>query len=278
MSVHTTGTVVMEPPTGWSALRLGEVWRARDLLLFFAWRDIKVRYAQASLGVAWAVLQPLLMMAVFAIFFGKLAKIQSGSDVPYPVFALAGLVPWTFFANSLGAAAESLVTSANLVSRVWFPRLVLPAGAMVAWVPDVFLASGLLLALMAIYGIAPPLTALLLPVFVAFAFLAAASVGVWFAALNVRYRDVRYAVPFIVQLWLFATPVIYPASLVPEKYRFLAGLNPMAGVVEGYRWALLGKESPPWGLMGISMLALVVILVSGLYYFRRVEHGFADVI
>lgn len=277
MSVHAAETVVMEPPTGWSALRLGDVWRARDLLLFFAWRDIKVRYAQASLGVAWAVLQPLLMMAVFTIFLGKLVKLPPGAP-PYPVFALAGLVPWTFFASSLGAAAESLVTSANLVSRVWFPRLVLPAGAMVAWLPDVLLASAMLLGLMGLYGIAPPLTTLLLPVFVAFAFLAAASVGVWLAALNVRYRDVRYAVPFIVQLWLFATPVIYDISLVPRRFRMVAGLNPMTGVVEGYRWALLRQGHPPWGLMGISLLASTALLVGGLYYFRRVEHGFADVI
>ncbi len=278
MSVHTAGTVVMEPPHGWSALRLGEVWRARDLLLFFAWRDIKVRYAQASLGVAWAVLQPLLMMAVFTIFFGNLAKIPTVEGVPYAVFAFAGLVPWTFFANAMGAAADSLVNSANLVSRVWFPRLVLPAGAMVSFLPDVLIASALLLGLMAIYGMAPPLTALLLPLFIAFAFLAAASIGVWLAAVNVRYRDVRYAVPFIIQVWLFATPVIYPATIIPERFRFIAGLNPMAGVVEGFRWALLGAGPPPWGLMGISFLALSVILVSGLFYFRRVEHGFADVI
>lgn len=277
MSRRAHDTVVIEPPDGWSALRLGEVWRARELLYFLAWRDLKVRYTQAALGVAWAVLQPLLMMAVFTVFLGRLAKIPS-DGLPYPLFALAGLLLWTFFANALGSATMSLVSSANLVSKVWFPRLVLPIATMLAWLPDVAVASVLLFALMLVYGIAPPLTALLLPVFALAALVTAASVGVWLSALNVSYRDIRYAMPFIIQLWLFATPVAYPASLVPERYRFLLGLNPMSGVVEGFRWALLGQRSPPWGLMGVSGAVVVAVLVSGLYYFRRVEHGFADVI
>ncbi len=277
MGRHSHETVVIEPPDGWSALRLGEVWRARELLYFLAWRDVKVRYTQAVLGVAWAVLQPLLMMAVFTVFLGRLAKVPS-DGLPYPVFSLTGLLLWTFFANALGSSTMSLVSSANLVAKVWFPRLVLPIATMLAWVPDVAIASVLLFGLMLVYGIAPPLTALLLPVFVLAALVTAASVGIWLAALNVSYRDIRYAMPFIIQLWLFATPVAYPASLVPEKYRFLLGLNPMTGVVEGFRWSLLGQRSPPWGLMAVSGAVVMAVLVSGLFYFRRVEHGFADVI
>ena len=277
MKAHGGATIVLEPAVGWAALKLGEVWHSRELLLFLAWRDIKVRYAQAALGVAWAVIQPLLMMLVFTVFLGHLAKIPSGG-VPYAVFAFAGLVPWTLFANATGGAAQSLVGSANLVSRVWFPRLVLPGAALLSFVPDVAIASLLLIGLMLLYGMSVPVTALMLPVFVAFALLAAASVGVWLSALNVAYRDVRYAVPFVIQLWLFATPVAYPASLVPANYRDLLGLNPMAGVVEGFRWALLGQGQPPWVLMGVSSLVLITLLVTGMFYFRRVEHGFADVI
>ncbi|MHB8185464.1 MAG: ABC transporter permease [Dermatophilaceae bacterium] len=277
MKGHDGATVVLEPAVGWSALKLGEVWQSHELMLFLAWRDIKVRYAQAALGVAWAVIQPLLMMVVFTVFLGHLAKIPS-DGVPYAVFAFAGLVPWILFANATGGAAQSLVGSANLVSRVWFPRLVLPGAALLSFLPDVAIASLLLIGLMIFYGMSVPVTALMLPLFVAFALLAAASVGVWLSALNVAYRDVRYAVPFVIQLWLFATPVAYPASLVPAGYRDLLGLNPMAGVVEGFRWALLGQNQPPWALMGVSALVMVALLVTGLYYFRRVEHGFADVI
>jgi lipopolysaccharide transport system permease protein len=277
VSTHAQDTVVIQPADGWSALRLGEVWKARELLYFLAWRDVKVRYTQAALGVAWAVLQPLLMMAVFAVFLGRLAKVPS-DGVPYPVFSLAGLLLWTFFSNALGSATQSLVNSANLVSKVWFPRLVLPLGSMLAWLPDVAIGSVLLFGLMLVYGIAPPLTALALPLFVFAALSTAASVGVWLSALNVAYRDIRYAMPFVLQLWLFATPVAYPASLVPERYRFVLGLNPMTGVVEGFRWALLGQRPPPWGLMGVSAVVVAAVLLSGLYYFRRVEHEFADVI
>ncbi len=269
--------IVIEPANGWSALRLGELWRNRELLVFFAWRDVKVRYAQAGLGAAWAVLQPLIMMAIFSLFLGSFIKVPS-DGLPYPLFALGGLVPWTFFSNALSGASESMVGSANLVQKVWFPRLLLPLGAIVSWLPDVMIASVLLMVVMLMYGLVPHATALLLPLFVVFAMLAAASVGVWLSALNVRYRDVRQAVPFVIQLWLFATPVAYPASVVPAQYRELLGINPMAGVVEGFRWALFGRKHPPWGLMGISAAAILLTLVSGLYYFRRVEHGFADVI
>jgi lipopolysaccharide transport system permease protein len=270
-------TIRITPVSGWTALQLGEVWQRRELMLFLTWRDIKVRYAQTALGVAWAVLQPLALMVVLTVFLGRLAGVPS-DGYPYAVFALAGLVVWTFFANAVTGAANSLIGSANLVSRVYFPRLVLPGAALMSFLPDVAIASALLMALMLVYGVSIPVTALLLPVFIAFAMLVAASIGVWLAALNVAYRDVRYAVPFLIQLWLFATPVAYPASLVPDRLRDLLGLNPMAGVVEGFRWALLGQRPPPWGLMAVSGLVAVVVLVTGAFYFRRVEHRFADVI
>jgi len=269
--------MVIRPPQGWAALRLDDVWQSRDLVYFLTVRDIKVRYAQALLGIAWAILQPLLMMSIFTIFLGHLAKVPS-DGLPYPVFALAGLVPWTFFANAVTEATNSVVASANLVSKIWFPRLVLPLAAILSWLPDLVIASGLLVVVMLIFGIVPPLTAMLLPAFAFFAVLAAASVSVWLAALNVAYRDVRYAIPFVVQLWLFATPVVYPASLAPARFRVLLGLNPMSGVVEGFRWALLGGPQPPWALMAVSATVSLLVLIGGLYYFRHAEYGFADVI
>lgn len=269
--------VVITPARGWRALDLGDLWHHRDLLYFIAWRDVKVRYAQAAIGVAWAVLQPLLMMLVFTVFLGRLAKVPS-DGLPYPVFALGGLVPWTYFANATAGATESLVSSSNMVSKVYFPRLVIPLGAVLSWLPDLFVSSTILVTVMLVYGITPTWTVILLPVFAAFAVLAAASVSVWLSALNVAYRDVRYAVPFIIQVWLFGTPVVYPASLIPDQYRILYGINPMAGVVEGFRWAVVGGASPPWSLMTVSAVMAGLLLVAGLYNFRRVEHGFADVI
>jgi lipopolysaccharide transport system permease protein len=274
--VHSRNLVI-EPPRGWARLGLRELWEHRDLLYFLSWRDIKVRYAQASMGVAWAVLQPLLMMVIFTIFLGRLAKVPS-DGLPYPVFALSGLVPWTYFANSVTSATESLTANANVVSKVYFPRLLVPFAALLSWLPDLAIASVLLVVLMLIYGIVPAATIVLLPVFAMFAVLAAASVGIWLSALNVSYRDVRYAVPFVIQLWLFATPVVYPASLVPEQWRALYGLNPMAGVIEGFRWALFGGGAPMWGLMGVSLVVTLALFVGGLYWFRRVEHRFSDVI
>lgn len=269
--------IVIEPPRGWSHLGTTELWHHRELLFFLAWRDIKVRYAQAAIGVAWAVIQPLLMMAIFTIFLGRLAKVPS-DGIPYPVFAFCGLLPWTYFANAVGGATNSLVVSSNLVSKVYFPRVVIPMAALLAWLPDLAIASVMLIVLMLIYGIVPAATTLLLPAFALFAVLAAASVSTWLSALNVSYRDVRYAIPFVIQLWLFATPVVYPASLVPERWRPLLGLNPMAGVVEGFRWALFRANAPSWGLMSVSLTVTLVLFLGGLYWFRRVEHRFADVI
>lgn len=268
---------VLEPRRKWSSFGVRDVGSSRDLLYFLALRDIKVRYSQAALGVAWAVIQPLLMMVVFSFFLGRLAKVPS-DGIPYPVFAFTGLLPWTYFANAVGTSTDSLVSSSNLVSKVYFPRLVIPLASLLAWLPDFVIGSAILVVLMLAYGIVPGAGILLLPVFFAFTFLAAASVGVWLSALNVAYRDVRYAVPFLLQLWLFATPVVYPARLVPGRYRLFLGLNPMAGAVEGFRSAFVGAHAPPWGLIGLSFATTAVLLAGGLYYFSRVERFFADVI
>lgn len=275
MSATATRLRVMEPGR---PIALREVWEYRDLLSFLTWRDVKVRYTQSLLGVGWAVGQPLLMMVVFAVFLGSLARVPSPHGVPYAPFVLSGLVPWVFFGNAVTSASQSLVGSANLVEKVYFPRLVVPAAAVAAWVPDLLVATGLLVVTMLGYGLVPGWSALALPLFAALALLAAASIGVWVSALNVAYRDVKYAVPFLLQLGMFATPVVYPATLVPAHLRAWYALNPMVGVVEGTRWALFSTTPPSWPMVAASGLVLVALLVSGLAYFRRVERYFADVI
>jgi lipopolysaccharide transport system permease protein len=250
----------------------------RDLLFFLAWRDVKVRYTQAVMGVAWAVLQPLCLMAVFTVFLGRLANVPSAAGIPYPVFAFSGLVPYSFFANAVSTSTESLVTNSKLVSKVYFPRVVIPLGALLSWVPDFVIALSLVSILMLVYGIVPAWTVVFLPCVIAFAVLAASSVGIWLSALNVAYRDVRYATPFFLQLSLFASPIVYPVTLVPEQFRLLYSINPLVGVVEATRWALLGGGPPPWSLMGVSAGVAVFLLWGGLYYFRRVESFFADLI
>lgn len=267
---------VLEPPGRWSALQLGDLWNYRDLLYILAWRDVKVRYKQAVLGAAWAVLQPLVMMGVFTLLFSRIAEVPTGG-VPYPLFAFAGLVPWTLFATGTAGAGNSLVGNSALVSKVYFPRLVIPAGAVLAWIPDFVVGSVVLFVIMAVFGFAPPWTAVLLPAIMLSATVAAFSVGVWLSALNVAYRDVQYVVPFLIQAWLFITPVAYPATSIPAQFRWLTGLNPMSWVVDLSRWALLGSTAS-WGVIGLSVATMLVLLFSGLYYFRRVEHFFADVI
>jgi lipopolysaccharide transport system permease protein len=271
------GVSIIEPPRRWPSLALGEVWRYRELLYFLGWRDIKVRYKQAAIGVLWALIQPAMMMVVFTIFLGRVVHVPS-EGLPYPVFVFSGLLPWTFFANSVAGASDSVVGNANLVSKVYFPRLVIPVAALLAWLPDLGIASTLLIVLMVVYGVAPAWTAVFLPVFAVLAMVAAFSVGIWLSALNVAYRDVRYAVPFLIQLWLFATPVVYPAAAVPERFRFLYGLNPMTGVIEGFRWSLLGTTPPSVAMLAASLVAIGFLLVTGVVYFKHVEHFFADVI
>jgi lipopolysaccharide transport system permease protein len=268
--------VVIAPRRGWVGPGVRELWEHRDLGLFLVWRDLKVRYKQTVLGVAWAVLQPLAMMVVFAVFLGQIEGIAP-EGVPYALFALAGLVPWTLFSQSLIGASNSLVNSQSLISKVYFPRLLLPIAGVGSFVVDFFVSLLLLLVVTPLFGYPLTLTILWLPVFALFAVLAALAVGTWLAALNARYRDVRHAVPFLVQLWLFASPVAYSITLVPESLRPLFALNPMTGVIAGFRWALLGGD-PPNAAILVSMLATLVILVGGIAYFRRVERSFADTI
>jgi lipopolysaccharide transport system permease protein len=270
-------TVVLEPSRGSIRLNLRDVWAYRELLFFLIWRDVKVRYKQTALGAAWAILQPVMTMIVFSVFFGKLAKIPS-DGVPYPVFAFTALLPWQLFASALSESGNSLVSSQNLITKVYFPRLVIPIAAVLSGLVDFAISFVVLLGLMWYFGIVPTAAIMLLPLFVLFAVVTALSAGLWLSALNVTYRDVRYTIPFLTQLWLFATPVAYPSSLVPEKWRALYGLNPMAGVVEGFRWALTGKAQAPGMLLFVSVAAVIVLGVGGLLYFRRMETTFADVV
>lgn len=266
--------IVIEPSRGWVAVKLRELWEYRELLYFLTWRDIRVRYKQTMLGAAWAIIQPFFSMVVFSLFFGRLAKIPS-DGVPYPIFNYAGLLPWQFFAGALANSSNSLVGSANLIRKVYFPRLVIPISAVLSGVVDFGIAFLVLLGMMVYYQLWPTWGLLLLPVFLLLAFITALGVGLWLSALNVRYRDIRYIVPFITQFWMFATPVVYPSSLLSEPWRTIYGLNPMVGVIEGFRWALLGTN-PPQGMIFVSAGMALCILISGLYYFRRMEKTFAD--
>lgn len=267
----------IEPSRGWVSLKLHELWEYRELLYFLTWRDIKVRYKQTALGVAWAIIQPLFTMIVFTLFFGRLAKIPS-DGIPYPVFCYAALVPWTFFANGLTQSSNSLVGSSNLLTKVYFPRLCIPLATVMSGVIDFLLAFGLLLVLMFYHGIIPTLNVVWLPFFLLLALTTSLGVGLWLSALNVQYRDVRYVVPFITQFWMLATPIAYPSSLMKEHWRIIYGLNPMVGVVEGFRWALLGAQTAPGPMLWVSATASVLILITGAFYFRRMEKTFADVV
>ncbi|MFN2386430.1 MAG: ABC transporter permease [Thermoanaerobaculia bacterium] len=273
----------IQPSRGWTSLRLGDVWAYRELLFFLVWKEVKVRYKQTLLGAMWAVLQPLLTMIVFTIFFGRLAKV--GSDgLPYPIFSYAGLLPWTFFAEGLHKSSASLVGSANLVRKIYFPRLVMPIAAVMSGLVDFSIAFLVLIALMAYYGIWPSAAIVFLPVLLLLALATSLAIGLWLSAFNVRYRDIRYVVPFFIQMWLFVTPVIYPTSRVLARLEeagipsWLYGLNPMVGVVEGFRWSLLGSGSRPGTMLLVGSLVTFVLLISGAFYFRRMEKTFADLV
>jgi lipopolysaccharide transport system permease protein len=268
--------VRIRPSSGWRSLELAELWRYRELLFFLAMRDIKVRYKQTALGVAWAVLQPLASMVVFTIFFGNLAGVKS-DGIAYPLFALVGLLPWQLFAYALTQSSNSLVAEQRLITKVYFPRLLVPIASVISGLADFAVAFVLVLGMMFFYRVPVGVTLLAVPPLVLFAVITALTVGLWLSALNVQYRDVRYMVPFLTQFWMFVTPVVYPSSLVPEGWRTIYGLNPLAGVVEGFRWALLGTPEPPLGMMAVSAGTVAVLLVGGLYYFRRLERTFADV-
>jgi lipopolysaccharide transport system permease protein len=268
---------VIEPSKGWLSLNLRELWQYRELLYFLTWRDVKVRYKQTIIGAAWAILQPFFSMVVFSIFFGRLAGIES-DDLPYPIFSYAALVPWQFFANGLRQSSDSLVASANLIRKVYFPRLVIPISSVLSGGIDFALAFIVLLGMMLFYGTLPTGAIVWLPLFLLLALVTSLGVGLWLTAMNVQFRDVRYAVPFLIQAWMFASPITYPSSLLDEPWRTLYGINPMAGVVEGFRWALLGTETAPGPIVLVSAVVAVLILISGAYYFRRMEKTFADLV
>ena len=266
----------IEPSRGWVGLKLHELWEYRELLYFLIWRDVKVRYKQTVLGAAWAIIQPLFTMVVFSVFFGRLAGIPS-DGIPYPLFSFTALVPWTFFANGLTQSSNSLVGSSHLITKVYFPRLIIPLSSVTSGIIDFGIAFLVLIGLTLYYGVRPGLPLLALPLLVLLALVTALGVGLWLSALNVEYRDVRYVVPFLTQFWMYATPIAYPSSLLPEPWRTVYGLNPMVGVVEGFRWALVGTN-PPGPMIYLSAVTSVIILIGGAFYFRRMERTFADIV
>ena len=273
----TSPMVVVQPSKGLFHLDLQPVWEYRELLYFLVWRDIKVRYKQTAIGAAWAICQPLLTMMIFAVIFGRFAKIPS-DNVPYPIFAFAGLLPWTYFSQSIARSGMSLVSDANLIRKIYFPRLIIPAAAVVAPLVDFILSFLILLVMMAWYRVTPGWATATLPLFMGLAVAAACGVSLWLSALNVRYRDVGHAIPFLVQFWMYASPIVYPVSLIPERWRTLYSLNPMVGVVEGFRWGLLSKANPDFQAIGVGCAVTVVMLASGLVFFKRMERVFADIV
>lgn len=268
---------IIEPQPKWAPLRLRELWAYRELLYFLVWRDLKVRYKQTVLGASWAIIQPFFTMVVFSLFFGKLAGMPS-DGIPYPLFSFAALVPWTYFANSLSLSANSLVQNRHLITKVYFPRLVIPVASVLSGIVDFLLASLVLFGIMIYYGIPPGPGVLWLPPLLLLAMVTALGAGLWLSALNVHYRDVQYVVPFLVQFWLFLTPIAYPSSLLAEPWRTIYGLNPMVGVTEGFRWALLGADTAPGIMLPVSAVAALALLTGGLFYFRRMEKSFADTV
>jgi lipopolysaccharide transport system permease protein len=269
--------IVIEPSHGWVPLNLRDVWAYRELLYFLAWRHVKVRYKQTVLGATWAIIQPLFAMIVFTLFFGRLAAVPS-DGFPYPIFVYTALVPWTLFAQTLTQSTESLVNNSNLITKIYFPRLIIPLSIVGANLIDFGLAFSVLVVLAIGFGIVPSLNLIFLPLFILLNIITALGMGLWLTALNVQFRDVRQIVPFLVQLWLFATPVIYPSSGIPEPWRTLYGVNPMVGVIEGFRWSVLGTANPPSATILLSAAISLLVLVTGAYYFRRMEKSFADVV
>jgi lipopolysaccharide transport system permease protein len=269
--------IVIEPRRGWVGLNLTELFQYRELIFFLAWRDVKVRYKQTVLGALWAIIQPVITMVVFSFFFGRLGRMPS-DGVPYPIFAFAALVPWTLFATGLSQASNSLVNSANLLRKVYFPRLAMPVSCVLAGVIDFSLAFLVLLSMMLFYGFVPTPAVILIPGLALLAMTTSLGAGLWFAAFNVQFRDVRYVIPFLVEMWLLATPIAYPSSLLEESWRPLYALNPMVGVVEGFRWALLGTDTAPGPMILVSCAAALLLLASGVFVFRRMERNFADVV
>jgi lipopolysaccharide transport system permease protein len=268
--------LVIEPAGRWPRIDFAELWEFRQLLFFLVWRDLKVRYAQTVLGIGWAVLQPVLSVLIFTIIFGRFAKVPS-NGVPYALFSLAAVVPWTYFSTAFSGASNSLVASSNLITKVYFPRLVVPLAPVLAGIVDLAIGFGVLAVMMVVYRHGPGPAVWIVPILVLLTAMTAAGVGAWLAALNIQYRDVKHLVPFLSQIWMYASPVVYPVTLVPERYRLLYAINPLVGITEGFRVALLGTGALPWQLLGVSTTVVVVLFVSGAMYFRRTERLFADV-
>ncbi|MFC1715009.1 ABC transporter permease [Candidatus Poribacteria bacterium] len=277
VKAEPSSTTIIRPTRGWGFPSFREVWRYRELLYFLVWRDVKVRYKQTVLGAAWAIIQPFFTMVVFSIFFGRLAKVPT-DGLPYPIFAYSALIPWHYFAHALSESGSSLVREQRLITKVYFPRLVTALAPMFGGLVDFAIAFSVLIGMMIWYNISPTIGVLALPLWIILAMMTALAVGTWFSALNVKYRDIRYVIPFLTQLWLFSTPIAYSSSIVPEKWRLLYGLNPMAGVVEGFRWGLLGQKPPSPQMLLISAGGVVLLLIGGLLYFRRTERTFADIV
>ena len=274
---HRAITLRITPPNRWWVFPFKELWDSRDLLYFFVWRDIKVRYKQTAIGAAWAVLQPFLTMLVFSLFFGKLAHIPS-EGLPYPIFYYSALLPWVYFATALQNATSAIVDNQRMITKVYFPRLTLPLSSVLAGLVDFGISFLMFVAMMLYYGMRPGVNALWLPAFLLLAVLTALGVGLWLSALNAIYRDVKYVMPFLIQFWMFASPVAYPSSIVPAKWRWLYGLNPMAGVIEGFRWSLAGHGNPPGRLLFVSAAAVILVVVSGVAYFQKMDTTIADVV
>jgi lipopolysaccharide transport system permease protein len=285
ISAPSEKVLYMRPSRGWSALNLTELWRFRELIYFLIWRDIKVRYKQTALGAAWAIIQPFFTMVVFTLFFGKLAKVPS-DNVPYPIFSYTGLLPWGLFAKALTEAGRSLVANRAMITKIYFPRLTIPLASVLSGVVDFAIAFVVLVGMMLYYHYNPNSTfeislgyeVLTLPLFLLLAVITALGVGLWLSALNVIYRDINYIIPFLTQFWLFITPIAYPSSMIPKKWQLLYAINPMTGVVEGFRWALLGTDTAPGLILAVSTSIAIIVLISGLFYFRRMERTFADMV
>lgn len=274
-ALASTAAVRITAPQKFFEVDLRELWAYRELLYFFVWRDVKVRYKQTSIGAAWAIVQPLMTMVVFTLFFGKLAHIPS-NGLPYPIFYYTALLPWTYFAASLQSATNTVVEHQFIINKVYFPRIMLPGTSVIAGLVDFSVGFLFLMAMTVYYGIRPSWTLLLVPLFLLLAVLTALGVGLWFSALNAMYRDMRYIVPFVIQFWMFASPVAYPSSLVPARWRWVYGLNPMAGVIEGFRWSIAGRGDPPGRMLWVSIAVVIVVLAGGLAYFQRIESTVAD--
>ncbi len=277
MDKKNSRRTILKPSTGWAALNLRDLWLYRELIFFMTWRDLKVRYKQTLLGASWAILQPFLTMIVFSIFFGNLAKVPS-DGVPYPIFTYTALIPWTLFSKALQDASRSLVANSHMITKVYFPRMILPLSSVIAGVVDFLIAFVVLLGMMMFFHIIPTAKVWVLPLFLLLALITAIGVGLWLSALNVLFRDINYILPFLTQFWMYLTPIAYPSSMIPSKWWIIYALNPMVGVVEGFRWALLGTGQPPGVMAMVSSIVAVLLLVSGMFFFRRMERLFADMV